>query len=55
MKYGFEELNLEKIIAVAIEENIGSIKIMEKVGMKFNKNAPYEPGGEDVVWYKIEK
>ena len=55
LKYGFEKLNLEEIIAVAIEENIGSIKIMQKIGMKFDKYAPYDPCGEDVVWYKLEK
>lgn len=49
--YGFNQLRLSKIIAIAMKENIGSIRVMEKIGMEFDKLAPYEPGGEDVVWY----
>lgn len=51
LKYGFHTLKLQKIIAIAMKENEASIKVMEKVGMEFDKFAPYEPGGEDVVWY----
>lgn len=35
--YGFKNLNLNKIIAVAHPENHGSIKIMQKCGMIFEK------------------
>ena len=31
------------------------IRVMEKVGMVFDKKAPYEEGSEGVIWYKIEK
>ncbi|MEQ8519485.1 MAG: GNAT family N-acetyltransferase [Cytophagales bacterium] len=51
LHYGFDKLNLNRIIAIAMKENKASIKVMEKVGMKFEKFAPYETGGEDVVWY----
>lgn len=54
LKYGFEQLKLEKIIAIAMTENKASIRVMEKVGMQFVKFAPYEEGVEDVIWYKIE-
>lgn len=52
--YGFEVLNIEKIIAVAMVENTASIKVMEKAGMIYDKKAPYEEGAEDDIWYKIE-
>lgn len=52
LSYGFDQLKLKRIIAIAMKENEASIKVMEKVGMVFDKYAPYEPGGEDVVWYK---
>jgi len=55
LNYGFEKLELRKIIAIAMKENKASIKVMEKVGMEFDKFAPYEPGGEDVVWYWCDK
>ena len=51
LTYGFDKLQLSRIIAIAMKENKASIRVMEKVGMKFDKFSPYEPGGEDVVWY----
>ena len=35
LKYGFETAGLEKIVAVAQPENVGSWRIMEKLGMRF--------------------
>ncbi len=37
LRYGFEELQLEQIVAVAFPENIASRKVMEKLGMKYLK------------------
>ncbi|WP_299438308.1 GNAT family N-acetyltransferase [uncultured Aquimarina sp.] len=55
LTYGFESLKLKKIIAIAMKENKSSIKVMEKVGMEFDKFAPYEPGSEDAAWYWCNK
>ncbi|MDB4656061.1 GNAT family N-acetyltransferase [Flavobacteriales bacterium] len=55
LAFGFDKLGLKKIIAIAMKENQASIRVMEKVGMEFDKLAPYEPGGEDVVWYWCDK
>ena len=55
LEYGFNELNLDAIIAIAEPEHKASIKIMEKVGMKFQKHAPYIEGEEDAVWYELKK
>ncbi|WP_298425682.1 GNAT family N-acetyltransferase [uncultured Kordia sp.] len=55
LTYGFDELKLERIIAIAMKNNKASIRVMEKVGMEFDKFAPYEPDGEDVVWYWCDK
>jgi RimJ/RimL family protein N-acetyltransferase len=51
LQYGFEQLKLNRIIAIAMKENKASIRVMEKVGMQFEKYAPYDPNGEDVAWY----
>jgi ribosomal-protein-alanine N-acetyltransferase len=51
LTYGFDKLELRKIIAIAMKENKASMRVMEKVGMEFDKFAPYELGGEDAVWY----
>ena len=37
LKYGFENAGLERIVAVADADNIGSWRIMEKCGMTFEK------------------
>jgi len=51
LNYGFDKLELKKIVAIALKENKASIRVMEKVGMEFEKIAPYEVGSEDAVWY----
>ena len=36
-------------------ENTASIKVLGKVGMIFDKKAPYEKGTADDIWYKLKK
>ncbi len=55
LAYGFEELQLDRIIAIAMKENTASIRVMEKVGMQFEQLAPYEPGSEDAAWYYCDQ
>ena len=55
LTYGFDKLQLKRIIAIAMKENKASIRVMEKVGMEFDKFAPYEPGSKDVAWYWCSK
>ena len=38
LKYGFEVLKLEKIVAAANTENRSSRRVMEKVGMRYQHN-----------------
>lgn len=54
LTYGFETLQLQRIIAIAMKEHTASIRVMEKVGMKFEKFAPYELGSEDAAWYACD-
>lgn len=51
LKYGFEVLKLEKIVAVADALNIPSRRVMEKVGMKYQYN--FEDRGRDRVYYSV--
>ncbi|BAZ27276.1 putative acetyltransferase [Kalymmatonema gypsitolerans NIES-4073] len=53
LKYGFLEVNLDKIVAIAIPQNIASVRVIQKVGMKYQKNARYY--GYDVVYYVISR
>lgn len=55
LRYGFDVIRLKRIIAIAMKDNLASIRVMQKIGMQFEKYAPYEPGGEDVAWYWCDK
>lgn len=53
LKYGFETAGLERIVAVAHPDNIGSWRIMEKCGMKYQQNQVHY--GMDCVVYSITR
>lgn len=52
--YGKNQLGLNRIAAITVEYNVSSIKILEKLGMKFEKmiNLPNDP--EDLMLYARE-
>ena len=51
LRYGFEKMGLERIVAVAFPENTASRHIMEKLGMRYEKNVIHY--GHDCVYYAI--
>ena len=51
LKYGFDIAHLEKIVAIAKPENIASRRVMEKIGMKYEKEAYFYDN--DVVYYSL--
>ena len=53
--YGFNVLNLDLIIAIALPENKASIRVMEKVGMIYDQQAPYDEKIQEAIWYKLER
>ncbi|MGI8670695.1 MAG: GNAT family N-acetyltransferase [Aridibacter sp.] len=53
LQYGFEELNLEKIVAVAYPENEASQNVMKRLGM--NRIGIGKFYGNDLVQYSISK
>jgi ribosomal-protein-alanine N-acetyltransferase len=53
LRYGFEEAGLPRIVAVAIPENTASRRVMEKLGMKYEKNATHY--NNDCVFYSIAR
>ncbi len=54
MKFAKEQLKLSKLAAITVPYNTPSIKLLEKLGMKFDKkiNIPGDP--EDLLLYEIE-
>lgn len=53
LRYGFEEHQFERVVAIAMPENTASIHVMEKIGMVYEKRASYY--GIDVVQYSIAR
>ena len=53
LNYGFEQLNLKRIIGRAMKENVASIKVLEKIGLEYESDS--ELDGKKAVIYKIEK
>ncbi len=51
LEYGFCQLNLEKIVAVARPENTASRRVMEKIGMKYDGIGKYYD--RDLAHYSI--
>lgn len=52
--YGFKNLNLKTIVGRAMLENIASIKVLEKIGLSFEKEFNFDNQHKGVI-YKIEK
>ena len=53
--YGFKQLNLGRIIGIAMPENVGSSKVLEKIGLSYYKTADYDGDGKEYLWYEIER
>ncbi|HVF28509.1 MAG TPA: GNAT family N-acetyltransferase, partial [Pyrinomonadaceae bacterium] len=53
LHYGFKVINLERIVAVALPENTASRRVMERLGMKYEKDAYYY--GCNVVYYAVSR
>lgn len=53
INYGFNRLNLSEIVAVIDVENTGSHKVIQKVGLKYEKMAFFY--NIDLSYYKITK
>lgn len=54
LDHGFENLNLKSIIGRAMSENLASIKVLEKIGLKFEREFDFDEKNKGVI-YKIEK
>jgi ribosomal-protein-alanine N-acetyltransferase len=53
LEYGFNELKVDKIVAVARPENTASRRVMEKLGMQFDYLGEFY--GRDLVHYTVTK
>ncbi|HZY65266.1 MAG TPA: GNAT family protein [Rubrobacteraceae bacterium] len=53
MRYAFEDLRFAEIVASTDAPNGASIRVMERLGMEFEKRIT--TGGLDTVYYKTER
>jgi ribosomal-protein-alanine N-acetyltransferase len=53
VRYGFEQVGLDRIVAVADLENGASRRVMEHVGMRYEKRARFF--GLDTVYYALDR
>ncbi len=53
VSYGFEELGLDRIVAVAHPDNAACQRVLEKVGMRFERTA--DDAGAPMRLYALER
>ena len=53
INYGFNTLNLSKLVGVAMPDNKASTRVLEKVGMKYKEVRKYY--GADFAYYELFK
>jgi RimJ/RimL family protein N-acetyltransferase len=51
LRFGLEERQFERIVAVALPENSASIRVMQKIGMQYELHTSYY--NYDVIQYQI--
>jgi ribosomal-protein-alanine N-acetyltransferase len=53
LEYGVNKLDLKRIVALIYPQNSPSIRVIEKIGMKYEKEAEY--WGKKLLFYSISK
>ncbi len=55
MNYATNKLGLKRIVAITIKENIHSIKLLEKIGLQFEKNINMADDPEELMLFGMNK
>lgn len=53
LAYGIKELQLKRIVGIAMPENGASCKVLEKIGLQFFKIDEYDGDGGAYRWYEL--
>ncbi|HEV2704732.1 MAG TPA: GNAT family N-acetyltransferase [Pyrinomonadaceae bacterium] len=53
LRYGFEQMNFARVMAVTVHENMRSRRVMEKCGLRYEKDARYFD--VDCVYYALNR
>lgn len=51
LNYGFSDLNTDKIIGRVMKENISSIRVLEKIGMNYDRDFDFD-GNDGAIYEK---
>ncbi|MFN5029937.1 MAG: GNAT family N-acetyltransferase [Burkholderiales bacterium] len=54
LQYGRDVLKLKRVVAIATPDNLSSIALMKKIGMKFERATRLHDDAEELVVYAIE-
>ncbi len=52
--YAHERLGLERMVAITLPSNRGSIRVLEKLGMRFERMIRLTEGGEELMLFACE-
>lgn len=55
MEFAFSELGLERIVAVTQADNVGSIRTLEKLGLRQRGPVHLDDGGPELLLYAVER
>ncbi|MCC6628621.1 MAG: GNAT family N-acetyltransferase [Chloroflexi bacterium] len=50
MRYGFDRPTVERIVAMALVDNVASVRVMERAGLRFVRDFTYT-GPDPAAWY----
>jgi RimJ/RimL family protein N-acetyltransferase len=53
VRFGFETLQLQRIVSIALATNLASQRVMQKAGLKYEKQAHYY--NLDVAYYSLNR
>ncbi len=53
LEEGYKKYHISRIIAIVLEENLSSLRLLEKLGFNFEKKIIYEKTGEELLQYSI--
>ena len=54
LTYGRDVLKFARVVAIATPDNVSSIALMRKIGMKFDRATRYPGDAEELVLYSVE-
>jgi len=53
LSYAFNDLKIDKIVGITLEQNLASRKLLEKIGLSFEKHVRYD-NDEELMMYSLD-